>query len=251
MAATTKYAIPYPIASDAPAGHTQMQALAAQVDAKMAGYLSGTIGSRPAAATAGLIYRATDTGLYYVDTGSTWVELGLADSRGKSIITAEESRTNTAYGPLGTPDQVQNVGLPTDGLFVIGYFALWKCSVANAASASLFLGGNQAQISLTGTPIPQEVTHQAGSANRYTALTTTAQGLSTTQSGSSATGSVATTGQIIATTGATLSGTNFDGGGFTVIWAAAGTYTVSVQFRASSGSVTVKERRLWVRALAY
>ena len=39
----------------------------------------------------------------------------------QGIIATEESRTNTAYGPLATPDVVKGIVLPTDGLIVVGY----------------------------------------------------------------------------------------------------------------------------------
>lgn len=41
--------------------------------------LSGTFASRPAAATAGIFYLATDTSRLYLDTGSSWIEV-LADA---------------------------------------------------------------------------------------------------------------------------------------------------------------------------
>ena len=40
-------------------------------------------------------------------------------------------------------------------------------------------------------------------------------------------------------------------GGFTFAFAAAGTYTVSVQFKASSGSVTASNRKLWVWTIGF
>jgi hypothetical protein len=47
-----------------------------------------------------------------------------------------------------------------------------------------------------------------------------------------------TTGQVVGVVGSW--------GGFAVVFAAAGTYDVSVQFKSSVGSVTVKNRHLWV-----
>ena len=48
-----------------------------------------------------------------------------------------------------------------------------------------------------------------------------------------------TTGQIVNVGGSAS-------GGVVTVFAAAGTYDVSVQFLAVAGSVTVKERKLWV-----
>lgn len=39
--------------------------------------------------------------------------------------------------------------------------------------------------------------------------------------------------------------------GFVVLFAAAGTYDVSVQFKSSSGTVTAKERKLWVWTMGF
>jgi hypothetical protein len=41
------------------------------------------------------------------------------------------------------------------------------------------------------------------------------------------------------------------GAGPLYVFAAAGTYTVSVQFKSSSGSVTAKVRKLWVSTIGY
>src|SRR6266496_5146863 len=63
--------------------------------------------------------------------------------RGKSIIATSESRTNAAYGLMPTPDCVQNVVMPTDGLIFISYQATWQQSVASAAFAAIFLNAVQ------------------------------------------------------------------------------------------------------------
>jgi hypothetical protein len=54
-------------------------ALADAVDANMAGYAEGTLSARAGVvATAGKMYRTTDTGQVFMGTGSTWVEIGVA-----------------------------------------------------------------------------------------------------------------------------------------------------------------------------
>jgi hypothetical protein len=45
--------------------------------------------------------------------------------------------------------------------------------------------------------------------------------------------------------------TTGDAGGVVSMFAAAGTYTISVQFKALSGSVTASNRKLWVQALSF
>lgn len=188
--------------------------------------------------------------------------------RGKSIIATEESRTNTAYGLLATPDRVQNVVLPTDGLLLIGYQAQWKESVAAASRAAFFIGATQQKIA-TGfgsAPVPVAAATGGSPTNTYRALFSHLGGLGGSSSGGAAD---VTTGQAIglALSGATGSFWEVDGGvvglynpaasvavpvgGLCVIFAAAGTYDVSVQFKASSGSVTVKERKLWVWTMGF
>lgn len=73
---TAKYALRWltgaSAANDIDAG---FQALAEDVDSKMAGYAQGTLAARPAAAVTGRLYRTTDTGQVFIDTGTIWIEL--------------------------------------------------------------------------------------------------------------------------------------------------------------------------------
>lgn len=185
----------------------------------------------------------------------------LLDRRGKCIVATSQSRTNVAYGLLTTPDQVAGVVLPTDGLILVGYQATWQESVSGAAKAALFLGANQlvaavADVAAPSTS-PPEGTMNTGSAGstvaRDTILTSHPGGLRSgdpDQAPASPYSGDVTTGQTLGfyTTGGTV-GDYF--GGFCPIFAAAGTYTVSVQFKSTSGSVTVKNRKMWVRALPF
>lgn len=157
-------------------------------------------------------------------------------SRGKCIIPAEQARTNTAYGTLTTPDLVKGIVLPTDGLLFVAYQALWKQSVFVGASAAIFLNNNQLRRQNDTAPSVAEVQTDAD-VNEYTAISSGSRGL-VTDGGSTPETSDVTTGQVISPSGSP--------GGVCVIFAAAGTYDVSVRFKASSGSVTVKERKLWV-----
>lgn len=161
--------------------------------------------------------------------------------RGKSIIDTEESRTNTAYGTLTTPDQVSNVVLPTDGLIALAFFARFKSSVNGAGSASLFLEGNRVIIGNSG--VPNEA---------FTNMTDTYFGLHSYAAGlarGTGVGSLVTTGASVGGELVNLDltdGDNIGSGGICYIFATAGTYTVSVRFKATSGSVTARERKLWV-----
>lgn len=171
--------------------------------------------------------------------------------RGKSIVATTESRTSTAYGLMTTPDRVQNIVMPASGLIVVAYQATWQESVATAARAGLFLGSNQvrfAENDSTSTKIVE--TNLGGAANTDKPLSTFGAGLNGYAGGdTNAYPGDATTGQLVAMNGAVGGAVNL--GGPCYIFAAAGVYDVSIQFKAGSGSVTVKNRKLWVWTLGF
>jgi hypothetical protein len=233
----------------------------------MAGYAQGTAALRPAAGKAGRIYRATDTGEVTFDTGSGWITIG--PSRGKSIIATEESRSSSSYGLMTTPDRVSGIVLPTDGLLRIHYAAEIKGSSGNNARAAIFIGSNQLKIAAnnSASPIAAETQILTQASNAYNRIATFEGGLlargsldpSNAAIHPTYTGDV-TTGQASyvdfvtqPTDGASTGAYAVQvGGGFCLVEAAAGTYDISVQFAAvSSGSVSVRNRRLRVDALAY
>ena len=198
-------------------------------------------------------------------------------SRGKFTpsVATEEVRdsavSGTSYGLMPTPDQVPGIILPTDGLIFVAYQALWKESVARAARAAVFLnnGGGAVQMSVArnyASPGAQQAATPSTTSvtNVYTTLTSFELGLASTGPTSGANAPVIT-GQAVG------SGTLADGGvpsephkpsyyiggsqhdssdnivgGVCAIFAAAGTYDVSVQFKSSSGTVTRKNPKLWV-----
>lgn len=176
------------------------------------------------------------------------VTQGSTKRRGKTITATAESTGSTSYTTLTTPDEVTNIVLPTDGLLFVAFQALWRETVDGAARAALFLGSNQLKGQKVGDAAPAvQEAEGPGNANIWTPLATGAEGLAG-RAGSSNTssGSDVTTGQVVsydATTGAP--------GGACCIFAAAGTYTVGVRFKASSGSVEVKERKLWAWTLGF
>lgn len=174
------------------------------------------------------------------------VSLGISNAantgRGATVIASTEGRTNTAYGTLATPDQVTGIVVPTNGLLRVTYQATWQESVDGAARAAIFIGANQLKLAASNVAAPavQEASVQTA-INLDNPLSTYDRGLSTLggSGGTAYTGDV-TTGQII--------GDGAFGGGSCVIFVAAGTYTISIQFKASSGTVTAKNRRLYVEA---
>lgn len=152
-------------------------------------------------------------------------------------IATEQTRENVAFGTLTTADEIKEVVLPENGLIVIGYRSIWKSSVSNAGRAAIFLGANQ--LKATGSTAPEVVEASASSGTSFSTLASSpTAGLTAASVGTS----FVTTGQILA---------NGSGTGLCVIFAAAGTYTVSVQYRATSGNVAVKERTLNVGVLGF
>jgi hypothetical protein len=197
--------------------------------------------------------------------------LGLNDGasvrRGKSIIATEEARTNVAYGLLTTPDRVQSVVLPTDGLLAVLFMAEATESVAGAGRASIFVGSTQLRVASHGQyrfiddTVGQEASLQdVDGADIYNILTTFPGGL-VGGSSISTTNTVSGEGDnpravaIVSASGtpyvARAGTVDLDLGGVCLIEAAAGSYDVSVQFKSSSGSVTVKNRKLWVEARGF
>ncbi len=200
------------------------------------------------------------TAVLYTDTAqvATTAFVQNAVTSSKSIIATEQSRENTAYGTLTTPDEV-TVMLPENGLISVGYQATWKESVEKAARAALFLGSNQVSIA-TGSPgseaLPQAAQTRAKEAERFFPLATAGTGLASLHPLGGYAGDV-TTGQILGFLGESAQeagGSPYEtvtgAGGICHIFAAAGTYKLSIRFKASSGKVTVKNRKLWASVIA-
>ena len=297
---TTNNDLSYP--SSANSGQdfsTGIADLANSVDAM---WDSGTLAGRPAAGIVNRRYYATDTGVWYLDTGAAWVpvpQLGtgtdslkpsavdlpgmyfatdsealygsdgtnwhtIYGSRGAVNISASQTVTSTTYTTLTTPDQVTGVVMPTNGLIAVWYQAAWQESVVAAARMSLFLGSNQVVAAYEGIAthtVEAGNPSAASGPNVNSSISTWSLGLAAAEAGSGYTGDV-TTGQAIGqatpvtqpSPGITsyINGLVTDlapCGGPCYIFAAAGTYTVGVRFKASSGSVTASNRKLWVQAI--
>lgn len=147
-------------------------------------------------------------------------------------ISKEETRESATFGTLSTADLIKEVKVGEKGLVRIGYSARFKSSVSAAGQAAVFIGANQLKLYTTEPKAVAAVT--VGTTFRQ--LSSSFSGLATSTSGE-ATGSDVTTGQIISVSAS---------GGEISLFVAAGTYEVSVQYKATSGSVSAKERRLWV-----
>lgn len=178
-------------------------------------------------------------------------KLGLSDAgavrRGKSIVATEEVRANVAYGLMGTPDRVQSVVVPADGLLVVAFQALFKSSDAGTGRAAIFIAGNQVKIqdAPNRAPVVQEA---ATVGTDYDPVTTFGGGLIAGTASAGDHASDVATGQVL---GVNTTINDFYGGPCYIHGLAAGTYDVSVQFRAGSGAVSVKERRLFVWSMGF
>jgi len=162
--------------------------------------------------------------------------------RGAVSTATAESTSSTTYTTLTTPDKVSSVVLPTNGLIVVAFQAIWQNTVAANARAAIFIGANQLKAGIgTGAPTVQEVSGPTET-NDDALLASSFAGLLSV-GGAGATTEV-TTGQIV--------GAQSGNGGFVVVFAAAGTYDMSVQFKNSAaGTLTVKNRHLWVWTIGF
>lgn len=171
--------------------------------------------------------------------------------RGKSIIATSEARTNVAHGTLTTPDQVASIVLPTDGIICVLYSAVWQESVSAAGRAAIFIGGTQLFRAVQNNTV--DVVQEAdlgGTAAQNSVLTSYPLGLVSGANSAGAYTGPQTTGQAVGLAPDTVD-SSLTYGGPAWVFAAAGTYTISVQFRSTSGSVTVKNRKLWVWTIGF
>lgn len=178
----------------------------------------------------------------------------MAGAAKPSIIATEQSRENIAYGTLATPDEV-TVVLPENGLIAVAYQATWKQSVSKAGRAAIFLGTNQLRSGGAGSSEAFLQEAQAGTSKQFSVLASAGIGLvGTEQESETEYGGDVTTGQIVGggriSTSPLEANHNVLDGGPCYIFAAAGTYTIGVQFKSASGKVTVKNRKLWAWVVA-
>ncbi len=172
-----------------------------------------------------------------------------------------DTTSSVSFTVMPNPDEVE-VTVPTGGLIQVGFQAQWQETVAAAGRAALFIGGNQLKAAFftggTSAASFQEADTQSGSANVPLSLASFPGGLVSVVTATPYTGDV-TTGQAVGVTAtgalryraATVAVTEAADtqGGLCTVFAAAGTYRISVRYRATSGSVSVAQRKLWARVL--
>lgn len=164
-----------------------------------------------------------------IDSRSNFLGIPTAETR-------DSAASGTGFGLMPTPDQQDNLACPANSLLYVAYTATWQESVAGAARAALFI--NDTQLKTRAVPTPTTVStfiSYAGvgdPARRDTPLQTAIGGLTSTQ----------------LPTGQSYGGPDpdfFVVTPFSVRVGPAGTYSISVRFSVSSGTVTVKNRTLW------
>jgi hypothetical protein len=176
-----------------------------------------------------------------------------AKRRGHANNAAEQTRESTVFGTLATPDEV-TVTLPENGLILVWYKALWRVASPGEAIAALFLNGTQVKIGAPANAFtPVEVTLAGES--EFGHLATGGWNLFS-EANISTPATDLTTGQVVGLAPSSAGSTTHQGpaGGPIAIYAAAGIYKVSVQFRGSSGPgviVAAKNRHLWVEARGF
>jgi hypothetical protein len=170
--------------------------------------------------------------------------------RGMVAIPGEDTTSNAAYTLLATPDQVASVAVPAKGYLKVKYFAAYKVSAAATVAAAIFLNSaqvgmvNVADLDVVDTASAEMSTAVgAGNVNKYAAV----QSRTVVGGG----------GGLVNVTGAPADAafTAFPTSGMVVspaeIFVAAGTYTVSIRFKTSAGTLSVKDRRLWVETVGF
>lgn len=216
MKETTRLKLPYPEDADPPNGPAQIKSLAEAVEAQLA--------------------RAG------------------AQAK-KKAIAGEESRTNVAYGLLTTADRVEGMEVHAGDLLIVQYEALWKEAQAGKGRAAIFLNETQLKVPKANiAPVTQAAWTGGGFPGAFVSLLTAPVGLvSTTASTEGSNASLVETGlasvadgsSFMEIDGSTRTGAPAFTGGLCVIRnLAAATYSVSVRFKASEGSVSAKNRLL-------
>jgi hypothetical protein len=163
-------------------------------------------------------------------------------SYGAKVIATEESRTNTAFGTLATPDEITGIVVPENGLLVVGFMGAIKSSVNSAGSAAIFIGANQLKY------VPEKVTKPE--VQEVPTASTSFRNIGTSPSGLVGNTTIGLGWEGDVTTGQVIGGGTGGGGMTWVGKLAAGTYAISVKYKATSGSVTAKERALWAFVVA-
>lgn len=181
--------------------------------------------------------------------------LSLTDSsnvrRGHSLIATSESVAGLSYAALTTPDRVSSIVVPTNGVLHVSYWAVMTKTAGGSAETGafgLFLNGTQVKSRFGSAPA-------SGASAGLFEYATVFSGFGATVSAAIFTDdNDAGTNILVSGNGGPVDDTTngHANGAFIPIQVAAGTYTVEMRFKKTSGAtITVANRRLLVKAEAY
>lgn len=116
MLTTTKWSFPYPEGSDADDVPTAMQSLADALDVKIVGWSANTWANRPIGADIkdGLIFWATDLGLFYICYNGSLQTVGRPLGTSQDITTIAYGADPGAGGSGRTADAAHRHGAPSN-----------------------------------------------------------------------------------------------------------------------------------------
>lgn len=158
---------------------------------------------------------------------------------GVSKIVTTESRTNTAYGTLPAADQVTNIFVPTNGLVFVYFFGQITESVGGAGRAAIFAGANQVKlVQPNAASVVMETAINTVTPGSFESMVSSPVGLSIQTGGTANESTPPLTGEALALANGV--------GNCHIIRGLSGTFTISVQVKSTSGSVSMRERELWV-----
>jgi hypothetical protein len=177
------------------------------------------------------------------------VSAGGVVRRGRSVQATAGSRASVSYGALDNgPDEVARLVLPTDGLLCVSYRALVKESVWGAARVAVFVNGVQLLLSAANNSVPasaQECSVGALGGTTGPNVTGVYRRVVAGDAGLAIAGDGYAGDATFGSSASPLLTNHLE------CEMAAGTYTVGVQYKASSGTVTAQDRKLRVWALAF
>lgn len=117
MPNTPRLSLPFPASSDPADVPADIEELATSLDQAVV-YGQGTFAARPVSTVGspgipGRLYRASDTGLIFWDTGTAWVEVTLADGAVTPAKVALGAIVNAGLGPLSVSEAKLAAGAVT------------------------------------------------------------------------------------------------------------------------------------------
>lgn len=162
-------------------------------------------------------------------------DLGLTNTgRGYLNVAVQNTTSSTTFVYMTTQDLITGITMGSNGLILIDYQAL----VSGIGTVTLVLNGTPIVIGVANGAPAATGAQAAVNSTDFGPLVTTGIGLAATTSNSTNSTEV-TTGQILGTA---------TGGGTVRVWIPSGTYSVGVQYEATSGhSISAQNRHLWVR----